>query len=240
MLVVYALVLGSIHIFASQFRFLSVVPRSKWLSAAGGVAVAYVFVHIFPELREMQRIVSEHLKESALGFLDTHVYLIALLGLVVFYGLERMARTSRHAQKETRGEDKTSPEIFWIHVSSFAVYNTLVGYLLVSASRGAVGAFLYFFAMGVHFLTNDYGLWFDYKDRYTRVGRWLLSGAVVFGALLGFYWKLPEIWIAVLFSFLAGGVVMNVLKEELPEERKSSFWAFAGGTAAYAILLLWI
>lgn len=31
---------------------------------------------------------------------------------------------------------------------------------------------------------------------------------------------------------------MNVLKEELPEERQSRFWAFALGAAAYAALLL--
>ena len=31
---------------------------------------------------------------------------------------------------------------------------------------------------------------------------------------------------------------MNVLKEELPEERQSRFWAFAVGAASYAALLL--
>jgi hypothetical protein len=31
---------------------------------------------------------------------------------------------------------------------------------------------------------------------------------------------------------------MNVLKEELPEERESRFWAFALGAAAYALVLL--
>ena len=41
-----------------------------------------------------------------------------------------------------------------------------------------------------------------------------------------------------LTAFLAGGVVMNVLKEELPEERESRFWAFALGTALYTMLLL--
>jgi hypothetical protein len=41
-----------------------------------------------------------------------------------------------------------------------------------------------------------------------------------------------------LFAFLAGGVVLNVLKEELPEERESRFWAFALGAASYTALLL--
>ena len=41
-----------------------------------------------------------------------------------------------------------------------------------------------------------------------------------------------------LFTFPAGGVVLNVLKEELPENRESRFWASAAGTAGYTALLL--
>ncbi|NJL21613.1 MAG: hypothetical protein HC895_13625, partial [Leptolyngbyaceae cyanobacterium SM1_3_5] len=43
---------------------------------------------------------------------------------------------------------------------------------------------------------------------------------------------------AVLFAFLAGGIVLNVLKEELPEDRESHFWSFAIGAIGYAVLLL--
>lgn len=39
-------------------------------------------------------------------------------------------------------------------------------------------------------------------------------------------------------AFLGGGVVLNVLKEEVPSERQSRFWAFAAGAAGYAALLL--
>ncbi len=48
---------------------------------------------------------------------------------------------------------------------------------------------------------------------------------------------LPEV-VAGLFAFLAGGVVLNVLKEELPEERESRFSAFLVGAVGYAALLL--
>ena len=44
--------------------------------------------------------------------------------------------------------------------------------------------------------------------------------------------------LAVLFAFLAGGVILNVIKEELPEEQESLFWAFALGAALYTVLLL--
>ncbi len=43
-----ALGLGLLHAGASALRLLDRVPRSRWLSAAGGIALAYVFVHLLP------------------------------------------------------------------------------------------------------------------------------------------------------------------------------------------------
>ena len=54
--------LGGIHLFGAKLRFLDETPRSRWLSAAGGVSVAYVFVHVLPELAEGQRSVADDLK----------------------------------------------------------------------------------------------------------------------------------------------------------------------------------
>ena len=45
-------------------------------------------------------------------------------------------------------------------------------------------------------------------------------------------------WIAAALALLAGSVVLNVIKDELPDERESRFWAFAAGTGGYAVLLL--
>jgi hypothetical protein len=44
--------------------------------------------------------------------------------------------------------------------------------------------------------------------------------------------------VSLLLAFVAGGIVLNVLKEELPRERESRFWAFAFGAAFYSVLLL--
>lgn len=43
-----------------------------------------------------------------------------------------------------------------------------------------------------------------------------------------------------MFAFLAGGVVLNVIKEELPHDRKSSFWAFFVGALFYAMILVFL
>ena len=44
--------LAAIHLFSGRLRFVRVIPRSRWLSAASGISVAYVFVHLLPDLAE--------------------------------------------------------------------------------------------------------------------------------------------------------------------------------------------
>ena len=227
-------VLAVVHLFAGSMRFLAGTPRSVWLSIAGGVAVAYVFVHLLPDLAEEQEAIGE-----TFSFLEYHVYLVALIGLAVFYGLERAAKISRQRRRGADKEDSAGAGVFWLHVASFTVYNALIGYLLLHREQqGLRSLILFAFAMGVHFVVNDYGLREDHKGTYDRIGRWVLVAGIFAGWVVGLIFEVSEAALGVLFAFLAGSVIMNVLKEELPEERKSRFWAFALGAALYATILL--
>ena len=74
-----AIGLALIHLSSGLLRFVQ-VPRSRWLSGAGGVSVAYVFVHILQELSEHQTVLEEA-ENGFIYYLEHHVYLLALLGL---------------------------------------------------------------------------------------------------------------------------------------------------------------
>lgn len=227
-----------IHLFGGKLKFLHSFPRSGWLSAAGGVAVGYVFLHIFPELARSQ----EHVLEAAppaLLFIETHVWLIALFGLAVFYGLECLARSTKSPARERRSGVPSDLWAFWLHIASFAGYNALIGYLTVQREGpAATGLGLYLVAIGLHLLTNDFALRDHHAHAYDHGARWLLASAVLAGWCLGLVIEVPEHVLAVPFAFLAGGIILNVLKEELPQERQSRFSAFAAGTTIYAALLL--
>ena len=120
-----------------------------------------------------------------------------------------------------------------------AVYTALIGYLFLHRlAAGLEDLLLFFVAMALHFVVNDHRLREHHKDAYLRKGHWVLTAAVVLGWEVGLLTKIPEVAIAVLTAFLAGSVIMNVLKEELPEERESRFWAFALGAAFYIVILL--
>lgn len=229
------LVFIAVHLGVGRLH-LSTLPRSRWLSLAGGISVAYIFLQVLPNLADYQQVFRE---SNQLGWLENHVYSFALMGLVVFYALERAAKQSTQSTREPDNEHREyAVPVFWLHMFSFAVYNFIIGYLLPEGERESGFRLLYYVvAMAFHFMVTDYGLYAHYRELYTRRGRWLLIAALAAGWGIGQFAQIPRIYLASIFSFVAGGVIMNVLKEELPEERRSSLWAFVGGVAAYALLL---
>ncbi|UUR08128.1 hypothetical protein [Sphingomonas glaciei] len=237
LLTVLAFVL--VHVFGAKLAFLAGMPRSIWLSAAGGVSVAYVFVHLLPELASHQQVIGERARSAGLlASVESHAYLIALFGLALFYGVERFAR-SRGGGAPPREGERRSLGVFWVHLTAFALYNVLIGYLLLHREENDLrGLVVYAIAMSLHFIVNDQGLRQQHGTTYHRYGRWILAAAPVGGLLLGLATDVSALLLSALFAFLAGGIILNVLKEELPEDRQSRFSAFALGAIAYAAVLL--
>lgn len=232
-----ALTLGLIHIYAGNLKALKVTPRSHWLSLGSGVSVAYVFVHILPDLSAAQQDFQSQVQ--VLASIEHHIYIVSLIGMLVFYGLERTAKASREQSLAEGDGDTTQPGVFWLHMASFAGYNALIGYLLMHREEPGVWSLvMYAIAMALHFVVNDYSLAEDHKRAYTRAGRWILSGAILFGWVVGSQTEINQVVTASLFAFLAGGIVLNVLKEELPQARESRFGSFAAGALSYSALLL--
>jgi len=220
--------LAILHVSAERLRFLDAVSRSRWMSAAGGISVAYVVVHLLPELARGQESVDA---EGILGFVEDHVYIVALIVLAVFYGVELASRRSA-----SRPGTMSAP--FVLSMSSFAVYNGIVGYLVVHREEDTTLALAFFvLALGLHFVVNDHALQDRHRESYQRYGRWLLIAALAIGWIAGQFAALSEPALGLLVAFLAGGVILNVLKEELPEERQSSFTAFVAAAAGYTVLL---
>lgn len=213
--------------------------RRTWISAAAGVAVAYIFVDVLPELGERQAAFLEQVVGRELLAPEYRGYLAALLGFVVFYGLEKMtvaARTEALALGHVHGESR---RVYRIQIAGFAAYSALIGYLLVErAETGALSLGLYSVAMGLHFLVTDHALIHEHGEPYLRSGRWRLAGAVLLGWLVGSLTTLSAGMMVVLFGLIAGGVVINSVKGELPKEGEGQFWPFLVGAAAYAVLLM--
>lgn len=228
----------AIHLFVKRLRFIDITPRSKWLSFSGGVAVSYVFLHVLPDLAAHSTELSEQMGAEPV-VAESIIYALSLAGLVAFYGLERRVKLSRADSRADGEGDRLEQDVLWLHVASYAVLNLLIGYLLLHREEGGAWALgLYFGAMALHFVTADYGMRKNHKHAYDSWGRWVISAAALAGWALGLAVTLATPVVAGLFAFVAGGIVLNVLKEELPEERQSYFLPFLIGVLLYAALVL--
>lgn len=218
---------AAVHAWAGKLRFLDRLPRSAYLSAAGGISVAYVFLHVLPELRA-----SAHEHEWAHPLL---IEGLALLGLSAFYGLERMACAWTRGASD--GQSDESVGVFRIHVGAFALYGAMLGLFLGREPEADwVDVLVGGVALGLHLLVNDHGLAQHHGERYAHRARFVLAAAPPVGWTLGQLVAVPETVLAGFFAFLAGAVILNTLKEELPAERESRFWAFAAGAGGYAAI----
>lgn len=221
----------------SSQLWLERIPRRYWASLAGGVSIAYVFVEFLPELVEAQ----EAFDESAapwIVFFERHVYVLALLGLILFYGLEKLAVGSRARNRQGGGLDCTGPGVFWVHVSGYAVYNALLGYLLQHSIEEWVLCLLLTIALALHLAISALNLREHHKGSYDQVGRWILAGSLITGWVLGQISALDILTLSIVIALVAGVLILTVLNEELPSERESDFWSFLGGAAVFTSLLL--
>ena len=162
---ILAIALAIVHGFATKLPIFSIIPRFRWTSFAGGVSLSYVFLEIFPELSHTQ----EELKHAAIPlvqYLENHVYILALMGLVVFYGLELLALRSKSLQSSTHDKVNSGAVIFWIHIGAFAILNAIIGYVLQDLSEHSlIVCILFFISIALHFFVTVQSHLRNLKDK---------------------------------------------------------------------------
>jgi hypothetical protein len=226
-----SLLLASAFFLSRYCLRLTLQIERRWHALSAGVAVAYVFVSIMPELEEYRSLVSG----SAMGtLLDTEkrIYLWALAGFMAFTGLSRL-RTASSVSPRKVGR------LYSGTIAGYALYVLLMGYLLVRREDSSlVSLGLYVFAIGLHLFIMDGELAEQFEHRYQPRGRVLLAGCVLTGWALGIAGAFPDSVTFRLFAFLAGGVLITSAHAELRAEETTRVWWFVAGAAAYATVLM--
>jgi zinc transporter ZupT len=253
--------LTCLHLFADKLHWLKVISPKRWLSFSGGVAIAYVLVNILPSLSQDQQAIIQAGDAIASSFMQ-QVYVVTLVGLLVFYGLEILAMESSKSKnfnwhptpilarkgglitpfstklnRPDRFNINQVPKTFWLHLTSAALSNALFSYLLNHTAKN-IDCLLLFVALTLHYLVVDRNLQRSQKVAYDRIGRWVLVGALWLGSMLRLIMPVGGVAIAFLKAFLAGGIILGVLTREIPERQESCFWSFVSGAAVYTTILL--
>lgn len=204
-------------------------------SFAGGVAVAYVFIHMLPDLVEYNKPIGHFLLNNQwlTPFTELLIYIFALVGFLIYYGFDLLAENYRL-------QGNNDAFVYELHLIMFCFYNFLITYTMSLRALSSITATVIFtFAMALHFVLTDRKFSRFYPIRFNQMGRFLLIGALFIGWICSVIFDPVNVLVAAfMVSFLAGSILLNVFREELPSAKSASYWWFSFGTLIIAAVLL--
>jgi hypothetical protein len=202
-------VIALVHLRVGHIRMLRHEMDSPWLSASAGVAVGYVFIYLLPKLGDLKYGLAG---DGSADFVETHYYFFVMIGFLAFYKVG-WAMKSPVFSARWRGV------MTWARGSGFVAYNLLLGYVITAFKHPEflpvllVTAILSFHLMGVdHHLRHAHPKYYDNRLRY------LLVAGILLGWILGETTRLSDAVVAFWTAILAGGMLMLVFREELPDD----------------------
>jgi len=213
--------------------------RRKLLSFGAGITIAYVFVHLLPELEAAREALVHNEARMALPIFAFRVYLAALIGFMAFYALGQMiAKAHAPAGAEATVHEPNRLHRA-LHTGGFLVYVWLVGYLAVRGfEAGTTPIALYAAALGLHFLSLDFSFFREYGAWYDRTARYAFVLAPLAGWAVGMFVEFSPFFTAALLGFISGGIILNATVSELPRENEGRPLYFLLGGAVYTVLLI--
>ena len=212
-------VLAAIHLFANRPKILGWVWRGEFLSFASGVSLSYVFVDLLPALEKGAPILKRTF-DQIIPYLELHTYLITLLGILFYYGIQ-----SRVTSKKNE----------WLPASGYLLFNFFVGASLSDSSNPEIQPLtLFTIAIGLHYFIRDHLS----KISKNKSILWSLILILFAGYLTGYLAKIPDTLTAIGISFVAGGILLNTFQYELPKQEKSGYFWFVCGALLYTAILL--
>jgi hypothetical protein len=230
------LLLSSAFVAAHYCHRFTVKMKRRWQALSAGVAMAYVFVNVMPELEEHRPIVANSVSWTLLDA-EKRIYLWALTGFIAFAGLSRLRFVvSVNGDRSDRGGI-----LYWGAMTGWGIYMMLIGYLLLHREDATMlSLWLFVSAMGLHILMMDNQLVERFEGVYEPWGRRFLVACLLIGWAMGSVDALPDSLTSRLFAFVVGGVVITSAHEELSFEEGGRFGWFVAGAGAYATLLMLI
>lgn len=232
--IIVALGFTFIHLSSKHFN-LHRISVSQFTSFIGGISLAYVFFHLIPTVQSYQDDVMEtfHINATSASHL---IFGSMLAGIVVFYFLELALKSTR---LKMASKTIKSNGLFWGHLGSYFLYNFIIGILLSDQRfETTFTALFYLFAIGLHFLTHNWTLRHHFQTLYDRYGLNLLAGAIFIGWLIGANIHIPHTVMGLLEAFVAGGLILDAIKDDLPECRGNGLTSFMIGLVSYSIILI--
>jgi hypothetical protein len=203
-----------------------------FISFAAGASVTYVFLDMLPNLVEYNKPIGEFLIENfhLSRLKELAIYISTLCGFSIFYGLDLLAESY----------EKNDNRLYVLHLLMFCIYNFLITYTMsLRVEASLLATILFTVTMALHFVLGDQKFYRLYPIRFDKLGRFILIFSLFMGWLFSVIFDPVNVLaLAFLTSFLAGSVLFNVFREELPCSTLSSYPWFLLGVFLISLCLM--
>ncbi|AHE99904.1 hypothetical protein THITH_03295 [Thioalkalivibrio paradoxus ARh 1] len=220
-----AMAFAAIHLLAPHCRRLFASYDRHAYSLAGGMAVAYAILILLPEFEYIH------------GQVGNIVYPMVLAGLVGFYALELYLLQRRPS--ESRGSDAF--RMASLHIGTVWLYTWGIIYAMPDQVLQH-GAMVYFSvaAIGMHLVYKDYLMSVHHDEAYLHWGRYLLASAPLIAWGMGLMLEPSEFVSDLIVALLAGYLLQNVFRNEIPDDRASCVPSFALGAVLFGVPVAYV
>jgi hypothetical protein len=228
------------HILSNWVSLLNTLKTHGWISFSAGASVAYVFVHVFPEIGIYQQQIAEHAGHlQPVSFINQPLYLAALGGLCLLYLLDTLETGFRDETSNTLQRDKYYMPLFSIRGFLYFLYNIMIAYMITQRpGQGLINITLVAIALMLHFVVINSRAHEAYGELFDRYIRWPAAGSLILGWILGITVNLPEALTVTVFSLIGGMITYIALKSELPQTEHRAPFHFLAGALIYALVVL--
>ena len=234
------LVFAAIFFFGARIRLPCEGRRyyRRAVSFSAGVALAYVFLDLLPEINASRKLLLKDIPEGTSVLADFWVYVAMLCGFLFFYGLHTVLAFSRESG-QCEGDCHSTNWPYLLRICGFSLYVWLVTYLQVHSIEELRGPVIFYtIAMGMHLFLIEYALRREHGAVYAKAGKNILAIAAILGWAIGVLVVMPASVVITLTSIVAGGVIMNTMIMEMPREQESRFAYLLAGVLVYGVLIL--
>jgi hypothetical protein len=201
-----------------------------WVPATGGIAVGYVFLYQLPKLGAYTTDIA-NASGGLNEFSDYRAYSFCLAGFILYFLVDSLAES----------ETKSSKRYTILFAAGFIVYALLVGFSIATFSRSSILAL----QMGsavllIHMLGIDHQLRHLESSLFDRYQRWMLAAAVLLGWGGGVVFPIAKEIVMYASAFLSGGIIANVMFEEVPRKRIGRLLPFIIGVALFVCVAVYL
>lgn len=242
---IVALVFVIIHLGSPRTYGYSEHYKKRILSFSGGVAAAYVFLDLLPVIQRADPHLHVIFANNPIIFLflEKAIFGVAFMGFVTFFVLEYLANNSREIEskknKKNIADTPASKNVFYVHLALTALVSLIICYSIrFEIKNTGLAVLLYTIALSLHFFVSDRSMEEHYQNLYVKYGRYTLAVMPLLGWVLSVLFPERESEAYVLLAFIAGAVLFNVIKDEIPRLGTGRPIYFFIGAIFYSGLLL--